>query len=37
MLPRSQLVVMEGCAHAPYFEQPGRFNQVVLDFLRTPK
>lgn len=37
MLPGSQLVVMEGCAHAPYFEQPGRFNQAVLDFLRTPE
>ena len=33
-LPGSRLVVMERCAHAPYFEQPERFNQAVLDFLK---
>jgi pimeloyl-ACP methyl ester carboxylesterase len=28
-------VVMPGTAHLPNMEQPGRFNQIVLDFLST--
>jgi pimeloyl-ACP methyl ester carboxylesterase len=27
-------VVMEGTAHVPNMEQPGAFNQIVLDFLK---
>jgi 2-hydroxy-6-oxonona-2,4-dienedioate hydrolase len=27
-------VVMEGCGHWPQFEDPGTFNDLILDFMR---
>lgn len=32
-LPGSRLAVMDGAAHAPYYERPEAFNQIVTDFL----
>jgi pimeloyl-ACP methyl ester carboxylesterase len=31
--PRTDLVMLEAAGHAPYLEQPDRFNSVVIDFL----
>ena len=31
-LPGSTLAVMDGAAHAPYFERPEAFNRIVTDF-----
>lgn len=33
LIPDSQLVIMEGCDHGPYFEDPDTFNKIHLDFL----
>lgn len=33
-LPRARLTVLERCAHPPMLEQPKRFNQQVLHFLK---
>ena len=33
-VPRSELVVFEGCAHAPLFEKVPEFNDAVLRFLK---
>jgi len=33
-LPRSELVIFEGCAHAPIYERVDEFNQKTLDFLQ---
>lgn len=33
LLPGSQLVVMEGCGHAPYFEDPASFVDIVSEFV----
>lgn len=33
LLPNSSLVIIDGAAHAPYFERPEAFNHVVVDFL----
>ena len=33
-IPGAQLVVLEQCGHLSNLEQPERFNQVLLDFLR---
>ena len=33
MLDGSELAVISGASHAPYFEKPDEFNQVLLDFL----
>ena len=32
-IPVGQKVIMPNCAHMPNMEQPGKFNQIVLDFL----
>ena len=32
LLPGSRLAIMDGAAHAPYFERPGAFNQIVTQF-----
>ncbi len=32
-IPGAQLVVFEKSAHAPFFEEPDRFNQVLIDFI----
>jgi len=32
-IPGARRAVMEGTAHVPNMEQPGKFNQIVLDFL----
>lgn len=34
-LPGSRLVVIDGAAHAPYYEKPGPFAAVLLDVLRA--
>jgi 2-hydroxy-6-oxonona-2,4-dienedioate hydrolase len=34
-LPHAQLHVMAGCGHAPYFEDPVQFTEVVDDFLTS--
>lgn len=31
--PNAELVELKGCDHWPQFEQPGRFHELVLDFL----
>ncbi|TCB95461.1 alpha/beta hydrolase [Micromonospora zingiberis] len=36
LLPGSKLVVMPGCGHAPYFEDPAAFVAHVNDFVATP-
>ena len=33
-MPGSTLVTFEAAGHSPYWETPGKFNDVVLDFLR---
>lgn len=33
MLDGSELAVISGASHAPYFENPDEFNRVLLDFL----
>ena len=33
-MPGSMLVTFEASGHSPYWETPGEFNDVVLDFLR---
>ena len=33
LIPDSRLVIMEGCDHGPYFEDPDTFNKIHLDFL----
>ena len=33
-IPGSELVVFEGCAHAPLFEKVPEFNRAVLGFLQ---
>lgn len=32
-IPKSNLAVLPGCAHAPHMEKPGIFNAIVNDFL----
>lgn len=32
-IPQSRLVIFEKSSHAPMFEEPARFNQVLTDFL----
>ncbi|WP_433528469.1 alpha/beta fold hydrolase [Micromonospora sp. CA-263727] len=36
LLPGSKLVVMPGCGHAPYFEDPATFVAHLHDFVATP-
>ncbi|MBW1767562.1 MAG: alpha/beta hydrolase [Deltaproteobacteria bacterium] len=33
LIPNSRFVIMEGCDHGPYFEDPDTFNKIHLDFL----
>jgi 3-oxoadipate enol-lactonase len=33
-IPGSELVVLQGCGHLSNLEQPERFNEVLLDFLK---
>jgi pimeloyl-ACP methyl ester carboxylesterase len=33
-LPQSELVIFEGCAHAPIYEKVDEFNQRTLEFLK---
>jgi len=37
-IPGAKLVIMRGAGHLPNLERPGRFNEILLDFLqrRTP-
>ncbi|CAN5216026.1 alpha/beta fold hydrolase [soil metagenome] len=37
LMPGSSLVVMSGCGHAPYFEDPDTFVSVVHDFINPPE
>lgn len=37
LLPEAPLVFIDHAGHAPYFERPETFNQVLLGFLRDPK
>jgi pimeloyl-ACP methyl ester carboxylesterase len=34
-IPHARLQVLERCGHLPMLEQPGAFNRVVTEFLRT--
>ena len=34
-IPNGKVVVIENCGHIPHWEQPARFHQVLLDFLRA--
>ena len=34
LIPYAQVVEIAGCGHSPYFEDAGRWNQVLLDFLK---
>jgi len=34
-IPQSRVVILEDSGHTPQLEEPDRFNQLVLDFLRT--
>jgi 2-hydroxy-6-oxonona-2,4-dienedioate hydrolase len=36
LIPDSQFELISGCAHWPQFEQPERFNELQLAFLRAP-
>lgn len=33
-IPNTELVIFEGCAHAPIYEKVDEFNQTTLDFLK---
>lgn len=33
-IPGAELVVMRGAGHLPNLERPGRFNEILLDFLK---
>jgi pimeloyl-ACP methyl ester carboxylesterase len=33
-IPQSELVIFEGCAHAPIYEKVDEFNQTTLEFLK---
>jgi pimeloyl-ACP methyl ester carboxylesterase len=33
-IPNSELVVFEGCAHAPTYEKVQEFNAITLEFLK---
>ena len=34
-IPRAEVAVVEDCGHVPHLEQPARFHQLLLDYLRT--
>jgi 2-hydroxy-6-oxonona-2,4-dienedioate hydrolase len=34
-LPGARLQIMNGCGHAPYFENPSRFTEIVDEFLSS--
>ena len=34
-IPHARLQALDGCGHLPMLEQPGAFNRVVAEFLRT--
>jgi pimeloyl-ACP methyl ester carboxylesterase len=34
-IPHARLHALDGCGHLPMLEQPGAFNRVVAEFLRT--
>ena len=36
-IPGSRLEVIAECGHSAYWERPGRFNDAVLAFVRTPR
>lgn len=33
-IPGSELIIFEGCSHAPIYEKVEEFNQKTLDFLQ---
>ena len=35
LLPNANLIVLGGCGHSPYFEDPGRWNDATLAHLAT--
>ena len=35
LIPGSRMAVVPGAGHSVYFEEPGTFNRLVLDFLRS--
>jgi pimeloyl-ACP methyl ester carboxylesterase len=35
VLPNSRLVIFEKSGHCPFLEEPGKFNDIVLEFVRT--
>jgi pimeloyl-ACP methyl ester carboxylesterase len=37
LLPHAPLVLLDGAGHAPYYERPAAFGDVVEDFLRRPE
>ena len=34
LIPGAEFVVLDDCGHWPQFEDPARFNQLQLEFLR---
>lgn len=37
LMPEAPLVLLQRASHAPYYERPDVFNQVLTDYLRDPK
>ncbi len=37
VIPQAPLVLLERAGHAPYFERPGTFNKILIDYLSDPK
>ncbi|MGC8874441.1 MAG: alpha/beta fold hydrolase [Chloroflexia bacterium] len=35
-VPVAQVVVLDGCRHFPFLEEPGKFNRLLKEFLATP-
>lgn len=37
LIPEAPLVLLQRAGHAPYYERPEAFNEVLIDFLSDPK
>jgi pimeloyl-ACP methyl ester carboxylesterase len=37
LMPEAPLVLLERAGHAPYYERPDAFNEVLIDYLSDPK
>jgi len=37
LMPEAPLVLLDRASHAPYYERPEAFNDVLTDYLSDPK